>query len=46
MKYDRRSLRIHYLNPLIEAGILNFTLPDNLNSSKQKYVTTEKYKRD
>ena len=45
-KSDRRSLRIHYLNPLVEAGILKLTLPDNLNSSKQKYVIAEKYKRN
>jgi len=42
-KSDRRSLRNHYLNPLVEGGILKLTLPDNLHSSKQKYIVSDEY---
>jgi len=39
---DRTKFRNQVLNPLIEAGLLEMTLPDKPRSSKQKYRLTEK----
>ncbi|MDO9516559.1 MAG: ATP-binding protein [Methanosarcinaceae archaeon] len=39
---DRTKFRNHVLNPLIEAGFLEMTVPDKPRSSKQKYRVTEK----
>ena len=39
---DRTKFRNQVLNPLIEAGLLEMTVPDKPRSSKQKYRVTEK----
>jgi ATP-dependent DNA helicase RecG len=39
---DRTKFRERYIKLLIEMGILNMTVPDKPNSSKQKYFITEK----
>jgi len=41
-KTDRTKFRNQVLNPLIEAGLLEMTVPDKPRSSKQKYRLTEK----
>jgi ATP-dependent DNA helicase RecG len=41
---DRTKFRNQVLNPLIEAGLLEMTVPDKPRSSKQKYRVTEKGK--
>ena len=38
---DRKHFRIEILQPLIENGLLQMTIPDKPNSPIQKYVTTE-----
>jgi ATP-dependent DNA helicase RecG len=38
---DRTKFRNQVLNPLIEAGFLEMTVPDKPRSSKQKYRVTE-----
>ena len=42
---DRKHLRIAVLEPLLEAGWLEMTIPDKPRSSKQRYRTTEAGKR-
>ncbi len=43
MGFKNRSHLINaYLNPLIDAGLLDMTLPDKPTSRYQQYVTTEK----
>jgi predicted transcriptional regulator len=39
---DRTKFRHQVLNPLIEDGLLEMTIPDKPTSSKQKYRLTEK----
>ena len=39
--YDRKHLRISYLNPALELGLIEMTLPDKPNSSLQKYRLTQ-----
>lgn len=39
---SRNRLREMYLNPLREAGLLEYTIKEKPNSSNQKYLTTEK----
>jgi ATP-dependent DNA helicase RecG len=41
---DRKHLRDAYIHPAIGAGLLAMTLPDKPNSSKQKYIITDKGK--
>ena len=41
---NKQKFRIHYINPLIEEGLLSMTFPDNPNHMGQKYITTEKGK--
>jgi ATP-dependent DNA helicase RecG len=38
---DRTKFRRKFINPLLENGILRMTIPDQPNSSKQKYIITE-----
>ena len=38
---DRTKFKRKFINPLLENGILRMTIPDQPNSSKQKYITTE-----
>ena len=37
---DRQNFRTGYLNPALEAGLIEMTLPDKPNSSKQRYRLT------
>jgi ATP-dependent DNA helicase RecG len=39
---DRTKFRNQVLNPMLEAGWLEMTIPDKPTSSKQKYRLTEK----
>ncbi|MBI2382494.1 MAG: putative DNA binding domain-containing protein [Gammaproteobacteria bacterium] len=38
---DRTKFRDQVLNPLLEAGLLEMTIPDKPRSSKQRYRTTD-----
>ena len=38
---DRKHLRYHYINPALEQGLIEYTLPDKPTSSKQKYRITD-----
>lgn len=42
---DRKNFRTSYLNPAIEAGLINLVDPDNPKSSKQRYVLSDLGKR-
>jgi predicted transcriptional regulator len=44
-KTNRTRFRKFFLEPLIEAGLMVFTIPGKPKSSKQKYVITEKGKK-
>jgi ATP-dependent DNA helicase RecG len=37
---SRRYFRINYLNPLLDAGKLQMTIPDNPNNRNQRYIRT------
>jgi hypothetical protein len=38
---NRTKFRDQVLNPLLDAGLVEMTVPDKLRSSKQKYATQE-----
>ena len=38
----RKTFRVNYLKPLMEAGWLEMTIPDKPTSSKQRYRLTDK----
>ncbi|MFH1241244.1 MAG: hypothetical protein V1689_02675 [Pseudomonadota bacterium] len=42
---DGTKFRHHVLNPLLEAELVEMTIPDKPRSSKQKYLLTEKGRR-
>jgi ATP-dependent DNA helicase RecG len=37
---DRKHFRTRYIGPMVEAGWLELTIPDQPRSSKQRYRTT------
>lgn len=39
---NRTKFRNQVLNPLIEAGLIEMTIPDKPTSSKQRYRITDK----
>ncbi len=39
---DRTKFKKNYINPLLDAGLLEMTIPEKPTSSQQKYRTTEK----
>jgi ATP-dependent DNA helicase RecG len=41
---DRSKFRSKYLNPILELELIQMTIPEKPNSSKQKYIITEKGK--
>ena len=43
---DRNKFRDQVLRPLLDAGLVEMTIPDKPTSSKQKYRLTEKGKTD
>jgi ATP-dependent DNA helicase RecG len=42
---DRTKFRDQVVRPLLEAGLLEMTIPDKPKSSRQRYRTTEAGKR-
>jgi len=42
---NREHFRINYLNPAIEEGLVEPTIPDKPKSSKQKYKLTPQGKK-
>ena len=42
---DRTKFRHQVLNPLLEAGLIEMTIPDKPRSSKQRYRLTERGRR-
>ena len=38
---DRKHLRLSYITPALELGIIEMTLPDKLQSKLQKYKLTQ-----
>jgi hypothetical protein len=42
---NRRRMRENYITPSLQAGLINYTIPDKPRSSKQKYRLTDTGKR-
>ena len=42
---NRTKFRNKYISPLLQDGLLKMTIPDKPQSSKQRYVITEKGKQ-
>jgi len=41
---NRTKFRDKYINPMIVSGVINMTIPDKPQSSKQQYYLSEKGK--
>ena len=42
---DRKHFRTEYLHPAIDQGLIEMTIPDKPNSSKQRYRLTNEGRR-
>jgi ATP-dependent DNA helicase RecG len=42
---DREYFRLNYLQPALEAKVIEMTIPDKPRSSKQRYRLTDKGKK-